>query len=63
MAARAPTCRNGAVPWCVGRGKRDHWLPAMPILYLWVRQLYLHFSVEETLGAETLSRSLAPSLL
>lgn len=24
MAARAPMCRNGAVPLCVGRGKRDH---------------------------------------
>lgn len=30
MAARAPTCRNGAVPLCVGRGERDHWLPATP---------------------------------
>lgn len=31
MAARAPTCKNGAVPLCMGRGKRDHWLAAMSI--------------------------------
>lgn len=30
MATRAPMCRNGAVPLCAGRDKRDCWLPAVP---------------------------------
>lgn len=53
-ATRAPTCRNGAVPFGTGRGKRDCQLPAEPrmlttsilpaYLYLWGRQLSPFFS-------------------
>lgn len=72
MATRAPTCRNGAVPLCVGRGKRDHWLPATPIpsghrhpdsLFLSMRQGTLSpFFSGRKLGVQK-PKAIAPSLL